>query len=61
MWNKLKDFLAREWAMVSTKIGVVLTAISATAPVYAHLDKRIAILGFVVGVIAIVWREETDA
>lgn len=31
--NKIKEFLAREWSMVSTKFGTILVAISSTGSV----------------------------
>jgi len=54
-------FLKREWAQLSTKFGLVLTAVSAIAPSYAQFDVRIAHAGAVAGVLLILWRGRPDA
>lgn len=72
MVNRIKAFLAREWAMVTTKIGAPLavvsgllvakagllaSAIATVAPTYAAFDRRIALGGFAIGVVLTAWRE----
>lgn len=56
--NRIKAFLAREWAQVSTKFGLILTAISTTAPQFAQFDPRLAIIGAAAGVALILYRGE---
>lgn len=76
MLGKIKAFLAREWAMLTTKIGAPLavlsgflfakagllaSAIATVAPAYAAFDRRIALGGFAVGVVLTAWREKDRA
>lgn len=58
---KVWNFLRREWSQVSTKIGLVLTAVSSIAPVYAQFDQRIAYAGAIAGVALVLFREKADA
>lgn len=58
---KIKAFLAREWAQVSTKLGLVLTAVSTIAPQFAQFDVRFAYAGAASGVLLILYRGKTDA
>lgn len=48
------------WAEVSTKIGLVLTAVSATAPAYASVDVRFAYAGAAAGILLAIWKERPD-
>jgi len=57
---KIKAFLAREWAMLSTKFGTVLVAISSTAPLYAQFDQRIAYAGAAAGVLLVPYRGKAN-
>lgn len=43
---------------VSTKIGLVLTAVAAIAPTYAGVDVRFAYAGALAGVLLAVWKEK---
>lgn len=52
--------LRHEWSQISTKIGVVLTAVSTVAPQYAQFDVRWAHAGAIAGVLLILWREKTS-
>lgn len=52
------DFLKREWAQASTKLGLVLTAISTVAPQFAAFDVRFAYAGAAAGVLLMLFREK---
>ena len=54
------EFLKREWAMLSTKWGTVLVAISSTAPLYAQFDQRIAYAGAAAGVLLVLYRGKSN-
>lgn len=54
--DKIKEFLRREWAMLSTKFGTVLVAISTVAPQFAQFDVRFAYLGALAGFLLILKR-----
>lgn len=56
MMGKVKAFLAREWAQLSTKFGLVLTAISTVAPQFAQFDVRFAYAGAAAGVLLMIYR-----
>jgi hypothetical protein len=65
--SKIKAFLAREWAMVSTKFGsligvlsLVLEGIRTAAPQYAQYDQRIAYAGMVSGILLMIYREKSN-
>lgn len=59
---KIKEFLAREWAMLSTKWGTLLLAISTVAPQFAKFDVRFAYAGAVAGFLLILYRgDKSDA
>lgn len=61
MIARVRAFLAREWSTLSTKIGLVLTAVSTIAPNYAEFDHRIAWAGAVSGALLIVYRGKANA
>lgn len=57
-------FLKREWAQISTKIGLVLTVLSPAVPFlreYAQFDPRFAYASAALGVALIAYREKPDA
>ena len=54
------DFIKREWAMLSTKFGTLLLAISSTAPSYAQFDQRIAYAGAAAGVLLVLYRGKSN-
>lgn len=54
--ERFKNFIRREWKMLSTKFGTVLVAISSVAAQFAPFDVRIAWLGAVSGFLLILWR-----
>jgi len=58
--RKIKAFLAREWAMLSTKFGLVLTAVSSIAPMYAQFDTRFAYAGAAAGVLLVIYRGKAN-
>jgi len=58
--TKIKAFLAHEWAQLSTKFGLVLTAVSSIAPMYAQFDQRIAYAGAAAGVLLIIYRGKAN-
>lgn len=58
--EKTKVFVRREWAMLSTRLGFVLTAVSTVAPQYAAVNPMIGYAGFAAGVLLILWREDAN-
>lgn len=57
-WNSTKAFFQREWTQVSTKIGLVLGAVSADASQYASFDHRIAYAGLIAAALLVLYREK---
>lgn len=57
---RVKTFFTREWAQLSTKFGLVLTAVSAIAPQFAKFDVRFAWAGAAAGFLLILYRGKTD-
>jgi hypothetical protein len=55
------NWIKARWAEVSTKVGLVLTAVSAIAPQYAAFDVRFAYAGAAAGLLLAVWREKRGA
>lgn len=65
--QRIRQFIAREWAMLSTKFGsllgalsLVLEAIRTMAPQYAQFDQRIAYAGMVSGILLMIYREKRN-
>ena len=54
------EFIKREWAMLATKFGTVLGAISSTAPLYAQFDQRIAYAGAAAGILLVLYRGKSN-
>lgn len=54
------EFLKREWAQISTKFGLVLTAVSAVAPQFAAFDVRFAYAGAAAGFLLILYRGQAN-
>lgn len=59
------DWIRREWAQVSTKIGTAIVAaagyVAETAPQYAGFDRRIAYAGIAAGLLLVAFREKGKA
>jgi len=55
------DFLRREWAQVSTKIGAVLTVVGPLLQNYAQFDVKFAYASAGIGVLLILFREQPKA
>lgn len=49
------DYVKRWWAQVSTKVGMIVAAVSSVAPNFAQFDVRFAYAGAFAGVVMIVW------
>lgn len=73
MLDKIRAFIRREWAQITTRIGapmalvsgvlaakagLLASAIATVAPAYAAFDRRIALGGFAIGVVLTAWREK---
>lgn len=64
-WIGIKDWIKREWAQVSTKVGTVIMAVAGylaeNATQFAGFDRRIAYAGMVAGALLVVFREKEKA
>lgn len=56
----ITQWLKARWAEASTKIGLVLTVISAVAPTYANVDARFGYAGALAGILLAIWKEKPD-
>lgn len=52
------DWLKRKWSELSTKLGLVLGALSSTLPAYASLDPRVAYVGLGAALILVLWDQK---
>ena len=50
-------WIKAKWAEVSTKFGLILTAISTVTPQFAPFDRRFAYAGTIAGVLLILFKE----
>lgn len=53
-------WIKARWGEASTKLGLVLTAVSAVAPTYASVDVRFAYAGAVAGILLAIWKEKPN-
>lgn len=53
-------WIKARWCEASTKIGLILTAVSAVAPTYASVDVRFAYAGAVAGILLAIWKEKPN-
>lgn len=58
--QRIRQFIAREWAAISTKLGLLLTVVSTIAPQFAQFDTRFAYVGAGAGVLLILYRGKAD-
>lgn len=54
-------WLKGKWAELSTKFGLLLTAVSTVAPQFAQFDRRFAYAGAIAGVLLVLFKEKNDA
>lgn len=57
----LFHWIETKWAEVSTKIGLVLGALSSTIPVYVGANPKLAYLGIGVAALLVIWNEKPRA
>ena len=57
MIANISAWWARQWPQISTKIGIVLTAL-AGASEYASIDPRFGQVGAIAGVLLVLWNED---
>lgn len=52
------DWFKARWREVSTKFGLLVTAVATVAPQFAQFDPRIAYVGAAAGVVLILLKEQ---
>ena len=52
------EWIKRQWAQVSTKIGLLLTALAPVLSSYASVDPRFGYAGAFAGIALVVWNQK---